>query len=229
MTRTVIEVAPERVRLRPGLLRGQQIPTRPGWTRIGLLATAALLLAGDEVDLHIVVAAGARLDLFDVAGTVAYDGRGASACWYARVEIGAGAVLRWAGEPFVVAGGADVQRTLDVQADPTAAVAIRDTLVLGRTGESTGRLRNRTSLRCGGVPVLLEDQLIEPRSAALPGLLGTRRIIDTVTHLGPASAGDAPAPAVRYVLTGGGGTVTRYLGTELADSPLHAWRWADGG
>lgn len=229
MTRTVIEVERDRVRLRPGLLRGQQIPTRPGWTRIGLLATAALLLAGDEVEVHIVVGPGARLEVFDVAGTVAYDGRGASACWRTRVEVAADAALRWAGEPFVVAGGADVRRSLDVDADPTATVGIRDTLVLGRTGETTGRLRNRTSLRRGGVPVLLEEQLIEPRSATLPGLLGANRIIDTLTLLGAGYDPTPPDPAVRYLLAAGAGSVTRYLGAELADSPLHAWRWADPG
>jgi len=52
----------------------------------------------------------------------------------------------------------------------------------------------------------------------LPGLLGGRRVVDTVLTVGqPAPV--AP-PAVTYALLGGVGTVTRYLGTELADSPL---------
>ena len=44
-----------------------------GWS-----ATTALLLGGDAVELVVEVGPGAVLDLFDVAGTVAYHGRGRS-------------------------------------------------------------------------------------------------------------------------------------------------------
>ena len=57
--------------------------------------------------------AGARLDLFDVAGTVAYHGRGEPSAWHVRLELDEGATLTYAGEPFVVGDGADVTRTLD--------------------------------------------------------------------------------------------------------------------
>ena len=68
-----------------------------------------------------------------------------------------GAGLRWAGEPFVVADGADVPRTL-VVARPDPPVRLRETLVLGRSGEVGGRLRTRTDLRVAGVEVWREDK-----------------------------------------------------------------------
>ena len=188
--------------------------------RIGLLATTALLLGGDVVALEVRVGPGARLDLFDVAGTVAYHGRGEPSAWHVRVELAAGAGLTYAGEPFVVGDGADVTRTLDVDLAPGASAALRDTVVLGRSGQRGGRLRSLTAVRVGGRPVLLEDQRLDPdRLRGAPGMLGTHRVLDTVTWLG--SAEPVPTGATTYALVGGAGTLTRWLGTSLAESPLH--------
>jgi urease accessory protein len=84
---TKITVEGDRVGLRHGQLRAQRVGDRDGWLRIGLLATTALLLGGDEVELNVAVGAGTRLDLFDIAGTVAYHGRGRAAAWHVRIEL----------------------------------------------------------------------------------------------------------------------------------------------
>ena len=96
------------------------------------------------------VGEGTRLDLFDIAGTVAYHGRGRPAAWHVRIELADGAELRYRGEPFVVADGADVQRTLRVELADTAGLRLRETLILGRSGEFGGRLRSETRLRIDG-------------------------------------------------------------------------------
>jgi urease accessory protein len=207
-------------RLRQGLLRPQVVASGPDRCRIGLLATTALLLGGDVVELDVRVGPGARLDLFDVAGTVAYHGRGAPAAWHVRFALAEGAGLTYAGEPFVVADGADVTRTLDVDLAPGAAAALRDTVVLGRSGQRGGRLRSLTSVRRDGRPVLLEDQRLDPDGLRdAPGLLGAHRVIDTVTWLGPAQP--EPTTATTYALLDGAGTLARWLGVSLAASPLH--------
>lgn len=213
-------------RLTQGLLRPQVVGSSADRCRIGLLATTALLLGGDVVELEVRLGAGVRLDLFDVAGTVAYHGRGESSAWHVRVELAEGAGLTYAGEPFVVGDGADVTRTLDVDLAPDASAAVRDTVVLGRSGQRGGRLRSRTSVRVGGRPVLLEDQQLDPdglRSA--PGMLGAHRVLDTVLWLGAAQP--EPTTATTYALVDGAGTLTRWLGTSLADSPLHRIDVAD--
>lgn len=207
-------------RLTHGLLRPQVVASGADRCRIGLLATTALLLGGDVVDLEVWVGAGARLDLFDVAGTVAYHGRGEPSAWRVRAELADGAGLTYAGEPFVVADGADVSRTLDLDLGQGAGAVLRDTLVLGRSGQVGGRVRTATTVRRAGSPVLLEDQRLDPdhlRDA--PGMLGPCRVLDTVTWLG---ATPPPVPGVTtYALEGGAGTVARWLGTSLARSPLH--------
>ena len=208
------------IRLRQGLLRPQVVASSTDRCRIGLLATTALLLGGDVVELEVRVGPGARLDLFDVAGTVAYHGRGEPSAWHVRLELAAGAVLTYAGEPFVLGDGAEVTRTLDVDLAPGASAAVRDTVVLGRSGQVGGRLRSLTTVRLGGRPVLLEDQRLDPaRLRSAPGLLGVHRVLDTVVWLGAAQP--EPTTATTYALVDGAGTLSRWLGTSLADSPLH--------
>jgi len=192
----------------------------PASCRIGLLATTALLLGGDVVGLDVRVGPGARLDLFDVAGTVANHGRGRPSAWHVRVDVAAGAVLTYTGEPFVVADGADVTRSLEVDLADDAAVVLRDTVVLGRAGQVGGRLRSLTTLRRAGRPVLVEDQRLDPdHLRGAPGMLGTHRVLDTLTCLGRAQP--LTTTATSYALLDGAGTLSRWLGTSLADSPLH--------
>jgi urease accessory protein len=207
-------------RLRQGLLRPQVVAADADRCRIGLLATTALLLGGDVVELEVRVGPGARLDLFDVAGTVAYHGRGQPSAWHVRIELAAGAGLTYAGEPFVVGDGADVTRSLEIDLAPEATAAVRDTVVLGRTGQRGGRLRSHTTVRREGRPVLVEDQRLDPdRLRAAPGMLGTHRVLDTVLWLGAATP--EPTTATTYALVDGAGSLTRWLGSSLADSPLH--------
>ena len=225
-TRIVVERAGERHRIfaQPGLIRAQTIRNDARSCRVGLLATSALLLGGDHVLVEVEVGPGANLELFDVAGTVAYHGRSRPAAWHTTVRVAGGGSLRWAGEPFVVADGADVLRTLELDLDASATLRLRETLVLGRSGEVGGRLRTRTGIQIDGEPVLLEDQRLDPSGLRRhPGMLGDRRVIDSVLAVG-GSLSAPPPDAVRFDLVGGGGSVTRYLGADLAASPLHRWR-----
>jgi len=210
-----------RTRLVGGVLRAQVVASGPSVCRIGLLASTALLLGGDTVDLEVVVGPGARLELFDVAATVAYHGRGRAAHWRMRVEVGPGASLRYAGQPLIVADGADVRRTTDLTVAPDARLLLREILVLGRAGEPGGALTMSTALRAGGREVWLEEHHLPiGPDRHRPGLLGPHRVVDTVL----ARGWSFPAVATQFELTDGSGTVTRFLGSEVAASPLvRAW------
>lgn len=208
-----------RVALAGGLLRPQRVADGPNGPRVGLLATTALLLGGDEVDLAVELGSGATLDLFDVAGTVAYHGRGQPASWRTTLSLADGACLTYAGQPFVVSDGADVTRSLQADVAGSVRLRLRETLVLGRAGQSGGRLRSRALLRVAGTDAWREDTDLDPAGIRdLPGLLLGHRVVDTVLTVGQP-APPAP-PAMTYALVGGVGTVTRWLGTDLADSPL---------
>lgn len=192
---------------------------------VSLVPEGALLLAGDVVELDVAVDAGARLDLIEPAGTVAFAMRGDRARWDVRVQVGRDAVLTWAGEPFVVAAGADVSRswTLDLEAGSTAAV--RETLVLGRHGEGTGRLHQRTRVAREGRPILVEDLPIDP--ATVTGLLGGHRVLASVLLLGRSADGVAEGHAADRLDLEREGHLWRRLADQTHRASLaEAWRAA---
>jgi len=212
--------------LRAGLLRPQQLVGPAAVCRIGLVATTALLLGGDEVTLSVRVGPGAVLELTDIAGTVAYDGAGRGSRWSVDVQVAAGGVLIWSGEPLVVADGADVVRDTRLDLAETATVLARDTVVLGRAGQVGGYLRVQTRVDVDGRTVLLEDLRLDPMGRRRPGILGVNRVIDSILAVGPRRDG-TQASAPTYRLVGGVGELTRFLGTGLSESPLvDAWHIA---
>jgi urease accessory protein len=204
-----------------GMLRPMLLSSTTTTARVCLVPEGALLLAGDEIEIRVDVGAGAALELVEPGGTVAYDMRGSSARWDVDVRVGAGASLVWGGEPFVVASGADVLRTTGLSLGAGARVVLRDTLVLGRHGESPGRLTQRLDVTdAARSPVLVEELTLAGGSA--PGILGGHRVISSVLALGMDVPGDAMR-AGRYDLDSGG-TWWRGLGGEVHRAiPEEAW------
>lgn len=220
-TRIAVELRDGRACLRhvPGLLRAQQVHGPPGVCRVALVATTALLLGGDAVTVEVEVGPGARLELSEVAGTVAYHGRGAPASWRMEIWLAAGAELVVRGEPLVMADGAEVTRAIDLHLAAGASALVRDTVVFGRQGEMGGRLSSHTAVRREGRDVLVEDTDLAPGLRRLPGLLGGYRVIDSLLAVG-AEPGPVPPTATRLTLNEPGSSLTRFLGRSLADSPL---------
>ncbi|WP_337061882.1 urease accessory protein UreD [Kineococcus sp. G2] len=220
-----------RVHLHPGgrldLATGALVPrllsrSRDG-ARVALVGARALLLAGDDVHLDVAVGAGCALELVEVAGTVAFDQRGGPpASWRVRVRLGAGARLSWHGEPFVVATGAAVERSTDVELAEGAVALLRETLVLGRTGERGGALLARTRAHLAGRPLLAEDlDLREPALRSSPAVLGAARCVDSVALLGTRPPGEEP-DALHLQ---GPGALARTLTADAHTSALGAvWR-----
>lgn len=185
MTSIAVSAAPGRARL--DLIAGEFSPrpitvTESG-AQIALVATTALLLAGDHIRIDVSVGPGAWLDVLEPTGTVAYDGDGVKSSWTVRARVADGGRLTWHGEPFVVAHGANVLRDTQIDLAENATVCVRETVVLGRAGERGGTLFNRSRINQVGKPLLIEDLLLDD-NRELPGLLGSSRVLDTVTFAG---------------------------------------------
>ncbi|AXI76368.1 urease accessory protein UreD [Peterkaempfera bronchialis] len=198
--------------LRPGAFLAPRplLPTAGG-LRIALVATSAGLLAGDRLRLHITVGPGARLEMVEPAGLVAYHHRGGASSWHARVDIGPGGELRWRGSPFVVADGARVDRRMDVRLAAGARMLWRDTLVLGRSGERGGSVCAATRVAYGGRELFAEDlDLTDPDERELPGILGHARVLASVASFGRTPP-ERPGHPYRTDLAGPGALV-RLLG-----------------
>lgn len=205
---------------RPGL-RPIMIACDASGARVSLVPDGALLLAGDAVEIHVVVGRGARLELIEPAGTVAYPMGGGQASWDVRVSLAAGATLVWAGEPFVVADGARVTRRTTVDWGAGARLALRETIVLGRHGEAGGAVDLLTTVDAAdGTPTLADCLRLGPESSPL--LVGGARVIETVTVLG---ARLDTAGGTRLDLAAEG-TVVRGL-SRAAHLALPASVWAD--
>ena len=124
---------------------------------------------------------------------MAYHGRGRPAAWHTTLTLADGARLRYRGEPFVIADGADVRRTLVVELAGSARCVLRETVVLGRADETGGRLLSRTDVRREQRPIWLEELDLDPNGIRnLPGVLGRHRVIDSLVSLGPHPEGQSP-------------------------------------
>lgn len=215
-TRIAVARTPDgrvRVDLDGGLLSCRRLPDEDGAVRVALVATQALLLAGDAVRIALDVGDGLVLEVVEVTGTVAYDMQGGRATWEVDVRLGVGALLVWDALPFVVATGADVQRTTTLELADGASAVLRETFVLGRTGEAGGRLTTSTRARLGGRPLLVETLAVDPDARADPALLGGARCLDTVTVLGARYDHDAP-DAADVLQLDRPGTLVRTFGTD---------------
>lgn len=197
--------------------------------RIALVAVCATLLAGDHVRIDVRIGAGVRLELIEPTGTVAYDARGAETSWHATATVGERATLVWAGAPFVVADGAHVHRRTTLDIDDGAMALVRELLVLGRSGESGGRLRAQTDVAYNLRPLLVEDiDLRDPDHRSAPGILGGSRVVGTIALLGTRPTTLTPPYETPLA---GPGALARSLTSEvhLADDDLaDAWkRWRE--
>ncbi|WP_019548814.1 urease accessory protein UreD [Streptomyces sulphureus] len=209
-------------------LAPRPLASPPGVLRLALVGIRAGLLTGDALDLRVTVGPGARLELVEPAGLVAYDHRGGGATWSADVTLGEGARLCWGARPFVVSSGARVHRSMAAELAHGAAMLWRELLVLGRCGERGGALHSVTRASYDGDELLVEDLAFSaPEERDLPGILGGARFLGSVTHFG---AGRPEDPADPYLTAlAGPGALVRHLGPSAPplesalDTAWDAW------
>lgn len=149
--------------------------------RVALVADGALLLAGDQVTVRCAVGPGIRLDIVETSGTVAYAMRGGRASW--TLDLDVAGELTWSGLPFIAATGADVTRRTAIRLRGAARVLLRETAVLGRTGEDGGRISSLTHVADDLGELLVEELTLSPEHQC-PGILGRARVLDSVLAFG---------------------------------------------
>ncbi|WP_188827169.1 urease accessory protein UreD [Nocardia camponoti] len=191
--------------------------------RVALVGCCAMLVAGDALELDVVVGAGIDLELVEPSGTVAYNARGGRASWTARVTVESDGVLRWRTASIVIASGADLTRDMRVDLADGARAVLSETVVLGRSGEVGGALRSRQHVTYAGTPLLIEDlDLTDPTLRDYPGILGAHRVLGTVLALG-YRPGALPTPSATALA--GPGALARALSAEAhtIDDAMHEW------
>jgi urease accessory protein len=211
-----------RYTLRGAALTPRVLPSVGDTARVALVASRALLLAGDAVSVDVIVGAGTDVEIVETSGTVAYDARGGTASWTVRCEVREGGRLTWRGLPFVVAAGADVTRTNTIAVAAGATARMRETLVFGRTGETGGSLFGRTRVTLAGEILLAEDLDLTPTARRRPGILAGHRCLDTLLVAGERLPFDAikGVHPHQVMQLAGLGTLVRFVGAHLHESPL---------
>lgn len=165
--------------------------TAPG--RVHLVSVGAGPLGGDDLALRIRLGPGARLQVVQVAASVALPGPdGAGSRVRYEVELGEHADLRFDGEPIVAAAGCNHSSELHVTAAPSAALRWRDEVVAGRHGEASGRVRSRVTVVRGGQTVLRTDVCVGDAHWGSPAVGGGARVAAVTLLVGPPAARVAP-------------------------------------
>jgi urease accessory protein len=148
--------------------------------------TAATLVSGDDCAIELELGPNASLDILETGATIAHHVRdGPPARMRIDILLGAGARLRWLGRPLVLAAGCALHRTTHVDLADGARALLRETVVLGRSGQQPGALTSRMRATLGGRP-LLHEQLDTSDLALLrsPVVAGEAEVLDTLLLLG---------------------------------------------
>ena len=136
-----------------------------------LVGSAAAPLAGDRQSVELVLEQDALLHVRSASATLARPGTAGpgGSVMDIRATLADGATLWWHPEPGVSVEGSDHHTRARVTLAPTARLAWREELVLGRALEPPGR--HRTTLRVersDGSPVLVSDLVASPGTSADP-------------------------------------------------------------
>ena len=185
----VVEAAP------PGGWRLTRAVDAPpvAWRRaagqLWMVGTSASPVGDDDVAVALDVGAGAVCAVRSVAATVAWSGRGSRQ--RTSVTVADGACLDWAPQPLVATARCDHTSEAAVHLGPGARLRWVEQLVLGRSGESPGRLRADLRVDVGGLPLLRHSLVLG--GPVSPAVLGDAGAVGLVLVAGPGVAPPAAA------------------------------------
>ncbi|MDH4363592.1 MAG: urease accessory protein UreD, partial [Acidimicrobiia bacterium] len=151
------------------------------------VGTAAGPVGGDELRLRVNVGPEAELRLTSVAASLVLPGpRGDTSATTTTVTVANGARLWWLPEPTIVAAEADHRADTTVRLGDGVELVWVEEVVLGRHGETAGRLRSRLRIEGrAGVPLLCSGlDTGRPGWDGPAGLAGCRAVAQVVL-LGP--------------------------------------------
>lgn len=156
--------------------------------RVCVVGAMSAPLGGDRLCIEATAEPGAVLHITAAAATVALPGRtGERAHYDVRLTVGEGAELHWLPEPLISAAGSDLAMTTTVELAPTARLVLREEQVLGRSGEATGALRSRLTVRRAGRTLLDQETAYGPGAPGwdTPAVLDGHRAVGQLLLAGP--------------------------------------------
>jgi urease accessory protein len=192
--------------------------------RVSLTAGAGGPVGGDELHLRVQVGPGSSLVLSEISPTLVLPGpHGGQSRLRVDVEVGAGGTLIWMPEPVIAARDCDHVNDVRVELDEQARLFLREELLLGRHGETGGRVVQRISVRRGGRPLYRTDLELGSVAASTPAVAGGHRALGSAivvdpdwTRSGPPGVQQLPGRAARLPLAGPAVVLTALADDNLA-------------
>ncbi|MEV1169538.1 urease accessory protein UreD [Nonomuraea sp. NPDC049784] len=177
---------------------------------VHLVSTAAGPLGGDRLHLDLDVAPRTTLELGSVAASLVLPGDGESEM-LVTARVGAGAALRFAPEPTVLAAGCRHRLLVRLELAADAEVLWREEIVFGRHGEAPGRCHARFDATCDGRPLLRQEFTVgDPALDTSPAVYSAARCVGTTFLTTPAKE-PAVAEGVAVLPLAGPGTLVSAL------------------
>jgi urease accessory protein len=179
----------------PIALRRTTHPGPAGAAQVTVVGAMAAPLGGDRLRIDVHVRAGARLRVTSAAATVSLPGPTPAPAHYdLDLRVDDGGELEWLPEPVIAAAGSELRTTTRVRLAGSARLLLREEQILGRSGETPGRITARLTVHHDGRALL--DQQTDHGPGA-PGWDGPARLADhrALGHClrrDPALAGDPP-------------------------------------
>ena len=203
------------------VLRSQAPLTLVPARRVGPVALVHLVssvtspLGGVSLELTVEVGPGASLDLRGVAATLMLPGpTGLPSASAVRFSVEGS--VRYLPEPTVVTGRACHTAVVEAELDGHAELLLREVLVLGRVGETSGSLSTSVRATRCGKPLLHQQLVVGDASVdSSPAGLAGKRVVGTSLMLDAVARESDGGEWWNVVPLAAGGTLATALGEDV--------------
>ncbi|GCD40908.1 urease accessory protein UreD [Streptomyces paromomycinus] len=167
----------------------RRLRSRGPEARVCVIGAMSAPLGGDRLRVEATALPGARLHITTAAATLALRGATAEHATYdIHLTVAEHAELRWTPKPLICAAGSNLRQTWTLDLAPTARLVLREEQLLGRTGEPSGRVTTRLTVRRGGRTLLDQETAYGPGAPGWdgPAVLAGHRATGQILTVDPA-------------------------------------------
>ncbi|MCX4794169.1 MULTISPECIES: urease accessory protein UreD [unclassified Streptomyces] len=145
----------------------RRLRSRGTEARVCVVGAMSAPLGGDRLRIEATAQQGAALHITSAAATLALRGPTPEPATYAvHLTVEDNAELHWLPKPLICAAGSNLRQTWTIDLAPTARLVLREEQILGRTGEASGCVTTRLTVRRDG------STLLDQQAAYGPGAPG---------------------------------------------------------
>jgi urease accessory protein len=173
----------------------RRLRSRGTEARVCVVGAMSAPLGGDRLRIEAAAQQGAVLHVTAAAATLALRGPTPEHATYdVHLTVAEQAELHWLPKPLICAAGSNLHQTWTVDLAPAARLVLREEQVLGRTGEPSGHVTTRLTVRRGGRVLLDQEAEYGPGTPGWdsPAVLADHRATGQILIVDPAFENKPP-------------------------------------